>query len=561
MAKSTDSLSFECPRCQTMITVGAEAAGQTLACNNCGGNIVVPGTKPPRSDAFDDLFAIEEPSPPATPPTAAPSSPAGPTAEAGDAALPIIEPEVADSAWELFPEALPAPQPLAPAKDPFAKDENAPLRVDEFSGEVHLPSQIRVKCPICDSVLFASESMIGKQVQCSDCYSMIDVIAPVKESAPGPKPLDQSTHESDEQRLSAFPELDSDLATEPVGEEYGLAPASEDLLRPRVEALPPEIMDLVQQSYQVPIAPAPGTPPPTPAATPAASPKKVTAPAAAPRPAHVTLPATEAELPHVEAPPPPMERMTPSQLFKWPEQFLAIFKDLNALQFLGIVAVMLSLGYVVIDWALWLISYRETAESPIQPYRVFGYFALMFAGAIHFFAMFLSAIMVNQAVEGAAHKRSLFNPPELGVMELVSSFLVVGVSFWAGMLPGIVLGQLFWGATRWWSLMFVGAFGTAFLLAPIGILGAYYNGSAFQILSSDVLRSVGRQTAGWIRFYSWMGVWIVVFCLAWVFRAIPVSLIGGTMCGVVQAASILLMGRTIGLLAQAFINFWIEDQE
>jgi hypothetical protein len=99
------------------------------------------------------------------------------------------------------------------------------------------------------------------------------------------------------------------------------------------------------------------------------------------------------------------------------------------------------------------------------------------------------------------------------------------------------------------------------MLAPIGILSAYYNGSALQIIAPKVIGTIGTQTAGWLRFYLWMALWIALFCLAWVLRAIPNSWVNGLLCGLAQSACLVLLGRTIGLLAQSFINFWISDSE
>jgi hypothetical protein len=226
-----------------------------------------------------------------------------------------------------------------------------------------------------------------------------------------------------------------------------------------------------------------------------------------------------------------------------------------------LIAIVLAIGYVVADFAMTLYGGPVEPGTMPPPYRIFGAFVLVVSLAIHVVAMFLAGVMVNQLVEAAAYKRNLFHPPEVTPAGLVSSFLTVGVSFWAGMLPGVVLGQLFFGVTRFWWLSLAVTFATAFLLAPIGILGAYYNGSAFQIISSDVIRTVRTHTAGWIRFYSWMALWIAMYCAAWLFRLIPMTLISSTLCALVEAASLLLMGRTLGLLAQAFINFWVQNDE
>ncbi len=560
MTKSSAQFSFECPRCETMITVRAELVGQSTPCPNCNAALVVPGTMPRAESNFDDLFEIEVEASDGETPKPISRQASDQTADAAAVK--------SDLAWELMPGLEPEESPLQASADPFARDESAPIRLDIISADSDALNHIRVKCPICDSVMFSSLAFVGRQVQCSDCLSMIEVVAPAAPPKAGPKTLDRSAQASFDDRLSAFPDLDEDAAaaaSKPDGDEYGLEPASEDMLKPRSETLSPEILDLVRQSY-----PAPGNasnvpiPPintlPT-INSPQASSSIPVVPIPVPRGPSRPPSQTEREaslLPHVEPPQPPLEKLTINQQFQWPEKFLCAFKDLNVLQFAGIVAILLSIGYVVIDYGFWLSRYTENEG---QPYRVFGMLLLPLAGGFHFFAMLLGGVLINQLIEGAAYKRSVFHVPGMALTELFSCLLPVGISFWAGMLPGVVLGQLFWAASGYWWMTYVVAFVTAFLLAPIGILGAYYNGSPFQIWSSEVIQTIRTQTAGWIRFYCWMALWIFLFCMSWLFRLIPPSPVGATICGVAQAVFLVLIGRTIGLLAQSFINFWIKQDD
>lgn len=550
MPRANDSFSFECPRCQVLIAVGREDIGRGLICKNCGASIIVPGPTQRPSSEFDDLFLLEDaPDPPAPSNTASdvPSKPAAP------------KDPVADEVWELMPDEASEAAPIEPVADPLAVDENEPIQLDGIREPDLALGQFRVKCPVCDSYIFATAAQAGQKLQCSDCFSMIPIVAPKAESAaPKVKPLDQSKASSPETEIAAFPELDQDLPSNESDAEYGLAPPSDDLLKPRSDALPPEILDLVKQSYAHP-SPAgqtPSAPSPTPA--PAADDPLTRAKNLVERSPKI-MPMTEAELPDVPPPPPPMKEVPLSEQFKWPEKFLVIFTDVNALQFLGFVGILLTLGYVISDWGMGMVNFKDHPDSTIYPYRPFGLAIISGAAALHLLAMFLAGIMINQLIEGAAYKRSLFHPPELGLMELLSSFMVVGVSFWAGMLPGFILGNLFWSTTRIWWLTLLVAFGTAFFLAPIGILSAYYNGSAVQILSSEVMNTVRTRTAGWMRFYAWMALWVLLFCVSILLRLIPPSLVGSTLTGFAQAACLVLIGRTIGLLAQAFINFWIDD--
>jgi hypothetical protein len=533
-----------------LIAVGREDIGRGLTCKNCGASIIVPGPTPQPRGEFDDLFLLEDAPDPPTQPNVAPAAPPK-SAAPKDAA--------ADEIWELMPDEVSDVAPSEPLADPLAVDENEPIRLDGVREPDLVLGQFRVKCPVCDSYIFATTAQVGQKLQCSDCFSMIPIVAPKTESAaPKAQPLDQSKTSNPEETIPTFPELDQDLPLADSDAEYGLAPPSDDLLKPRDDTLPPEILDLVKQSYSrpSPSGPSPSAQPPTYASL---ADDPVTKAKNLVERSPKIMPMTEADLPDVPPPPPPMQEVPLSEQFKWPEKFLVIFTDLNALQFLGFVGILLTLGYVIGDWGMGLVNFKDHPDSTIYPYRAFGAGVIVGAAALLVIAMFLAGIMINQLIEGAAYKRSLFHPPELGLMELLSSFMVVGVSFWAGMLPGIVLGNLFWSSTRVWWLTMLVSFGTAFFLAPIGILAAYYNGSAVQILSSEVLGTIRTRTAGWMRFYAWMALWVFLFCLSFLLLWIPPSLVGCTLTGFAQAACLVLIGRTIGLLAQAFINFWIED--
>ncbi len=538
-----------------MITVRAELAGQSAPCPNCSAALVAPGTMPRTESSFDDLFEIETES--IAPEMASPVS-NEPHARQDDAA-----PVSTDFGWELMPDLEPIASSFEASTDPFANDQNAPIRLDDFPTVSDAASHLRVHCPICDSVMFSSVDFVGRQIQCSDCRSMIDVVAPIAPSKLGPLPLDHSEQASFDDHLSAFPDLDeaaAAAASESGGGEYGFEPGSEDMLKPRSEALSPELLELVRKTTPVTNKTDVGSASKVGTASIPVLPisRGPAKPTAGQHRPPAERPGDAALLPHVEAPRPPLERLTESQQFQWPERFLCAFKDLNVLQFAGIVAILLALGYMVIDYGFWL---ARITENEGHPYRVFGILALPFAGGLHFFAMLLSGVLINQLIEGAAHRRSVFHSPEMRMSDLASSVLPVAISFWAGMLPGIVLGQLFWAASGYWWMTYVVAFMTAFLLSPIGILGAYLNGSPFQIWSSEVIQTIRTQTAGWLRFYCWMALWIFLFCLSWLFRLIPPSAIGSTICGVAQAACLVLIGRTIGLLAQSFINFWVAQDE
>ena len=96
-------------------------------------------------------------------------------------------------------------------------------------------------------------------------------------------------------------------------------------------------------------------------------------------------------------------------------------------------------------------------------------------------------------------------------------------------------------------------------LMPIGVLSAYYNGSAIKIFSPVVVQTVRTHSDGWIRFYRWMAVWLAVLLVGMVLGLVP--LLGPVVFALVLSVVVVLVGRTIGLLAQAFIINWVADEE
>ena len=245
----------------------------------------------------------------------------------------------------------------------------------------------------------------------------------------------------------------------------------------------------------------------------------------------------------------------PVALFRWPGDFLSPFADRLLLAYALITVLLATTGYTLVDIGFRM---REQQAEAAGASALASFFLWMIAAVVHLAAMISAGVLANQTIEGAAYHRSDFHPPEIGVLDWLSSFLVVGVSFWAGMLPGILLGEVFLLAGGgFFSLIFCGLM-TAAVLAPIGILSAYYNGSAFRIFSSDVVQTLRTHRDGWLRFYSWMAVWLIAFLLSFLLLWIP-TLIGSLLASVAQVALGVLIARTIGLLAHAFIGRWMQS--
>lgn len=230
------SISVQCPRCNGAVSISEAAAGKRVQCPHCESSFLAPGLTPTASDD-DDWLNLDEvplaPSPstkadppksnkppttaspsdfPATPPIPASSAvtPSGPSLSDEDEALLAEFTEDLDG-FTLDVEPLPAADPLT-SNDPLAADplSSDPLASDPFatdpldlSATSALPgakspsppkpkatpkqatpteyaTEYRVRCKVCDTLLYVKAHQAGQTVKCSDCHSPVTVPPPPK---------------------------------------------------------------------------------------------------------------------------------------------------------------------------------------------------------------------------------------------------------------------------------------------------------------------------------------------------------------------------------------------
>ena len=208
-----------CPYCQTRLYASRQEVGQTMVCPHCLESVAVAAHEPP---------AARPESPRAVSPSARDEGSCGAGAQALDRGEsddyqlsdPIELPKhrsVSGALADLLdqhdvtsgvPGAGSAERASPPDRDP-----GAPPRPREFG----------VKCPVCDTMIYATEAEIGTTKACPDCYSAL-VVPP-----PRPKPrrvsdVVDSDYANDELVLGPPAELeiyrpaDKDVAPRTVGE-------------------------------------------------------------------------------------------------------------------------------------------------------------------------------------------------------------------------------------------------------------------------------------------------------------------------------------------------------
>ena len=90
-----------------------------------------------------------------------------------DELLPIDDTEPESEEFVSFEEQVRRAE-QANGQDPFEKDPNAPIALDDVPPEYGREST-SIVCPVCESRVYAHRSRAGLQVKCDDCFSMVDV--------------------------------------------------------------------------------------------------------------------------------------------------------------------------------------------------------------------------------------------------------------------------------------------------------------------------------------------------------------------------------------------------
>lgn len=191
------SVSYLCPHCQARLAAQPRDAGQRRACPRCGQSIKVPGA--PQASSGQPQAAV-----PVQPGIAniaflcpacrtrlyAPTEQAGQTTVCPDCLETVTIPRPPAAR----PGSSPAPPgrvsrsepPPPPARDRTAPDqegpETSPLSGGDTDGEPQFgdaePGVFAVKCPTCDTLLYATEDEIGQSKTCPDCFSIVEVKRP-----------------------------------------------------------------------------------------------------------------------------------------------------------------------------------------------------------------------------------------------------------------------------------------------------------------------------------------------------------------------------------------------
>ncbi|MBX3420787.1 MAG: hypothetical protein KF752_04440 [Pirellulaceae bacterium] len=128
-----------------------------------------------------------------------------------------------------------------------------------------------------------------------------------------------------------------------------------------------------------------------------------------------------------------------------------------------------------------------------------------------------AAIALLEAVANRQHRVTQW--PSLNVLENFGDVLSVGSALLAAALPGYLIGMWLGGDLPGSGrIQISGAMFSCWLLFPVFLLSTLDNGGLMQLISTDVLRSIGKAAEAWAGFYlkimiAFSGVMVLWFLL------------------------------------------------
>ncbi len=238
-------LGVNCPLCGKAFNAPVASAGSRVACPHCKGSVKIAGgaSNDPGDDQWlrldDDLPSSQTPSSPitaklsgtssptASPPPSPARNPGGRTSsgeKTGDLSDRVPSDHSADSPFDGFdlPDlVLAAPTAGTKPWEPPALTDSDLAALSGYAGnedqepapvkvvrEVPVSDSFRIKCPTCESMLYAKLAQVGKKIRCSDCHATIVV-------PPPPKAKVKYLPDMEEAKAFAFQDKDDPIEHQP----------------------------------------------------------------------------------------------------------------------------------------------------------------------------------------------------------------------------------------------------------------------------------------------------------------------------------------------------------
>ena len=527
-------LEFSCPKCSESVKAAEDQAGESIICPKCNETIRVPGSKAKSVEKGNDEWSvfdedekfIEESvaqKPDVKYRTAEDDREALVDDDEAAAKLEELEEQAAvtealernrsmdfgtgassdmtvdeqmeqEAKFQKELESLPEDSPLRQKKswDREAVDSPDPIRLEN---QPTSSNSIGVKCHVCESVTLVSETKAGNRIVCSDCGSDIEV--PTRAEEQEEKQSNKQEWErwaqqekADESEKKPKSKIVDELFVEPPESdenEYGLAPAPENLLTPvapvydldEVEGLAEnESFDSLRRS---------------PAETPVSEPGNSGSSSRIPEDLERSALFDEMEA----------ERAVKFERLPWAQHIFGILSDPGfLLRAVTSVAVM-ALGYSIYHFSAGMAEMDGDRFAKIVSFL--GKFVQMWAFPFLPIA-FLMVCWVGQKVLNSTIVGDKKLPDLEGstLIEWLSNSLFVAVGLVIGAFPGALLGGLLWTQfEEWEGFWCIPALGTAsaMLISPMMILSSLQNSSPFKIFSQKISDSIMKKSDAWVEYY------------------------------------------------------------
>ena len=530
MSDSTGFSSFQCPKCLTDIPYRREQAGSRIQCPACNTSLVLPENVSGDS-LFDDLFNDNEnlPAQPDSQPEEDHPNTIHDESELDtgliDSMIGVQVSDILGSSQVIdeikFEADNSASGELQEASDPFTYDEDKPLQIDDIIVSSD-PNKFYVRCTVCDSKLEATDDQVGKLITCADCFSEVRIEKPKKRKTKEVWRLSEEQEEKPaDHEFNLSPPVERPKQLDSVLDPgLGLDNIDKDLLKPLPVA---EEEKLISSNQKVKPTPSMRVRKPNPKANSGA------------RAFSEERAATKRT----------------AQPFSWKQVLeLKLVQDLDLMIRSVVATSFLALAYAMVD-SVWRTTNKVDLDwggkvTEAIP-AAFGAF-LCFATAMWFLCISFSVLMASVANGDKKVREWVGFAPS----EWLGSFLVVLVSAWAAMLPGVLLSFFLQKLTGFFFLVPLLTTISGFALLPLFLISSFHNESVTNIFNPVIIQTLSSQTDAWIVAYKVFGIALGVVLFGLIVLWIP-SIVFCFVGAAIQVAGITVFSILIGLLAKSLI--------
>ena len=444
------------------------------------------------------------------------------------------------------------PLEIGTPADPFKYDENKSLRVEGISSEIKLPDAFYFKCPVCESELQATDQQIDQKVRCEDCHSNVVVVKPkhnkkmdVWRKAATLRVTEDSVDDLKLEEPVSRPAVD--YSADPT---LGLSEVSEDLLAPRMardEADPNESVEARRTS----IGPSGQNLNQNEVHS---KPQRESKPAS-PQQAQVRDRKSKLGKRNGQEPESMASRASAGKTSKPISIFqafdLKLATDMELVIRSVVAIVFLTFCYAMVDSVAATLAREDLAGGE----KFVAYFPAAVGAFVCFFVVcwFVTvnfSVLMRAIANGQSHVEEWVG---FAPSEWMGSFIVVAVSMWAALLPGMLGGYFFWRLTGWFVFMPLFGAISAFSLAPILLISSFYNESAFNMFSDTIIGTLTKQQAKWTAAYQQFAIVLAIFVGGLLVVFIP-SLLFAFLGATIQIGAVIMFAVLLGLHAKTVID-------